>query len=603
MKDPDTEKRQLADDSMTSNWAAPQHSEKITAENAALSSESLEKLSPAELRQMLLDLFEKKIELEQQNADLLSKLTHAETPPDEQTVRQLFHDYLQSYSSRDDLLTTQFSENFSGFTGGGDFLVKDKESWVAITRQDFAQVKDAIGIELKDLAVQSLADTIAVATGFFAIHLPIKDHILSHQTARLVLIFRKETAGWKICHSSISIPYHLVSAGEIYPLKQLTERNESLERLVDERTKQLSSANENLEKANRELQSQIAQHNVVEEALRRSEELYRSIIHASPDNITITDCEGHILVVSPVALSMFGGASEQAFDGHTILDFVVPEDRARALSQLALKRQGSVTGPSEYTGLRIDGSTLDVEVNSEFIRDAAGSPTGMVVIVRDITGRKRAELEQEELKRHLAERTAELERLNALLREQAFEDSLTGLANRRQFTAALDHEIRRARRNNGEITLLIADVDFFKRYNDSFGHQRGDECLQRVGQVLKTTFRRPGELPARYGGEEFAVILPNCEPDLGKTMAERLRSAMEEAGVVHPSSAVAPYITLSIGVASARVTADITPDLLIQAADNALYRSKAEGRNRVTATTVVDRDTNAGPDGPLTGHS
>jgi diguanylate cyclase (GGDEF)-like protein len=218
----------------------------------------------------------------------------------------------------------------------------------------------------------------------------------------------------------------------------------------------------------------------------------------------------------------------------------------------------------------------------------------MVVIVRDITGRKYAEMEQAGLKRRLAEHAAELERLNALLREQAFEDALTGLANRRQFTDTLDREIRRARRNNGEITLLIADVDFFKRYNDTFGHQRGDECLQRVAQVLKDAFRRPGELPARYGGEEFAVILPNCGADLGITMAERLRSAMEEAGLVHPSSDVSPYITLSIGAASGRVSANMTPDALIQAADSALYLSKAEGRNRVTAGTVENQDLNSG---------
>ncbi|MGE5402159.1 MAG: nuclear transport factor 2 family protein, partial [Ignavibacteriales bacterium] len=99
--------------------------------------------------------------------------------PDGQSVQQLFENYLKMYATRDDSLTTHFSENFSGFTGGGDFLVKDKKEWVAITRQDFAQVKAPLHIELKDLSVQSLSDTIAVTTGFFTIHLPFKDHILS----------------------------------------------------------------------------------------------------------------------------------------------------------------------------------------------------------------------------------------------------------------------------------------------------------------------------------------------------------------------------------------------------------------------------------------
>jgi diguanylate cyclase (GGDEF)-like protein len=92
----------------------------------------------------------------------------------------------------------------------------------------------------------------------------------------------------------------------------------------------------------------------------------------------------------------------------------------------------------------------------------------------------------------------------------------------------------------------MADVDFFKLYNGAFGHQQRDECLKRVAQVLKATFRRPGERPARYGGEEFAVILPDCGPDTAQTVAERLRSAMEEAGLAHPSSEVAPRITLSM---------------------------------------------------------
>lgn len=316
---------------------------------------------------------------------------------DDKTIRQLFDDYLRMYASRDDRLTTYFSEDFSGFTGGGDFLVKDREEWVAITRQDFAQVKDPLRIELKDLAIQSLADTIAVTTGFFTIHLPIKDHILSRETARLVLIFRKESAGWKITHSSISIPYYLVREGEVYPLKELVDRNKMLEELVAERTIQLSTANDHLQQTNEALAREIAERKQADEALQRSEERYRSIVHASPDDITITDREGRILIVSPAAFTIFGYEQGDEFLGHPLTDYIIPEDRDRAMAQIALKRQGVITGPTEYHGLRKDGSTFDIEVNSEFIRDAEGSPTGMVVIVRDITERKQVEAEREKL--------------------------------------------------------------------------------------------------------------------------------------------------------------------------------------------------------------
>lgn len=316
---------------------------------------------------------------------------------DRQKIRQLFDDYLRMYATRDDRLTSYFSEDFSGFTGGGDFLVKDKAEWVAITRQDFAQVKASIRIELKDLAIQYLADTVAVATGFFTIHLPIKDHILSRETARLVLIFREEAAGWKITHSSISIPYHLVREGEVYPLKELAERNDSLEKVIAERTLELSAANDRLRRVNEELAREIAGHKQAVDALQRSEGRYRSILNASPDDITITDRDGRIVMVSPMAFKIFGYRGNEEFLGLSVIDFIVPEDRNRALAQIALKRQGVVTGATEYRGLRADGSTFDIEVNSEFIRDAEGSPAGMVVIVRDISERKEVEAEREKL--------------------------------------------------------------------------------------------------------------------------------------------------------------------------------------------------------------
>jgi len=168
---------------------------------------------------------------------------------DHREIKQLFDDYLRMYSTRDDRLTGHFSEDFSGFTGGGDFLVKSREEWVAITRLDFAQVKDPIRIEMKDLSIQSLAATVAVATAFFAIHLPIPDQFLSKETARLVLIFRKQSGKWKICHSSISIPYGLVRAGEVYPMQELMGRTQMLEAMVAERTEELEAKNVKLAEA------------------------------------------------------------------------------------------------------------------------------------------------------------------------------------------------------------------------------------------------------------------------------------------------------------------------------------------------------------------
>ena len=309
----------------------------------------------------------------------------------------MFDDYLRMYANRDDSLTTHFSDDFSGFTGGGDFLVKDKAAWVAITRQDFNQVKDPIRIELKDVVIQPLTENVAITTGFFTIHLPIKDHILSRETARLVLVFRKEGADWKICHSGISIPYNLVREGEVYPLQELTSRNQVLETTIAERTAQLSVANEQLHQTNQVLTRKIAEHQRTEEALHRSEELHRSILQASPDDITITDAAGRIVMVSPMAMKMFQQPDHSAYQGRLVTDFIVPGDWARALEQVTQRLKGIQTSANEYRGLRPNGSTFDIEVNSDFIRNKAGLPTGMVVIVRDITERKLAEAERSRL--------------------------------------------------------------------------------------------------------------------------------------------------------------------------------------------------------------
>lgn len=312
-------------------------------------------------------------------------------------IRGLLDEYLRMYASRDDGLTARFSDDFSGFTGGGDFLVKSREAWVAITRQDFAQVREPITIELKDVAIQSLADTVAVATSFFTIRLPIVDHVLSRETARLVLIFRREGEDWKITHSSISIPYYLVREGEVYPMQALVERNLFLEDLVSERTSQLSAAVAKLRAANAELTREIAERRQSDEALQKSEERYRSILTASPDDITITDAAGGVIMVSPRAYQMFGLQEESQILGRPLTDFLVPEDRPRATARIASMRRGAVTGTSEYRALHADGHAFDVEVNSEFIRNAAGTPTGMVVIVRDVSDRKRAEAERRRL--------------------------------------------------------------------------------------------------------------------------------------------------------------------------------------------------------------
>jgi len=321
---------------------------------------------------------------------------------DYQKIRQLFDDYLRMYASRDDRLTTHFSEDFSGFTGGGDFLVKDREEWVAITRQDFAQVQDPIRIELKDLAIQSLADTIAVATGFFTIHLPIEDHILSRETARLVLIFRLESAGWKISHSSISIPYYLVRDGEIYPLQELVERNQFLEEQIAERTAQLSEVNDKLQTTNDTMLAEIEERKRTEYALKESEYFFKESQRSASIGSYKTDFVTGYWESSEVLDHIFG--IDRSYD-HSVqgwLDIVHPDDRdvmGRYLRDEVISKRKLFS--KEYRIIRkIDGETRWVNGLGEASFYSDGKILSLIGTIMDITDRK---LTEEELNKKNAE--------------------------------------------------------------------------------------------------------------------------------------------------------------------------------------------------------
>lgn len=167
------------------------------------------------------------------------------------------------------------------------------------------------------------------------------------------------------------------------------------------------------------------------------------------------------------------------------------------------------------------------------------------------------------------------------LRRQAVFDALTSIPNRRFFTEQLVQELRRGRRERVPLSLLICDIDDFKRYNDTFGHQAGDRCLCAVAELLRTSLQRSSDFCARYGGEEFVVVLPNTTLDGAQRVAERIRQSVFELSLWHPASAHG-VVTISIGVAEEPASeADPDHELLIRRADEALYRAKENGRHRV----------------------
>ena len=173
-----------------------------------------------------------------------------------------------------------------------------------------------------------------------------------------------------------------------------------------------------------------------------------------------------------------------------------------------------------------------------------------------------------------------------LLRASALLDGLTGVANRRKFDEDLQTDWRQCLRETAPLSLILIDIDYFKLYNDRYGHQVGDNCLKLVARALVETLRRPYDKLARYGGEEFACLLPKTELAGASAMAERMRTRVSELNVEHLGSDVDQVVTISLGVASMVPTPSVTPELLLKASDQQLYEAKRTGRSRVCTLTT-----------------
>ena len=189
------------------------------------------------------------------------------------------------------------------------------------------------------------------------------------------------------------------------------------------------------------------------------------------------------------------------------------------------------------------------------------------------------QLQRDEAFRALRELQAELEQSNIELQKLSSLDGLTGIANRRSFDDFLAKECLRSARENTALSLLLIDIDFFKPFNDNYGHLAGDDCLRKVAAALDEVIHRPADLVARYGGEEFGVVLPNTDTAGAIKLAEKLAEKMRDLNISHDYSDVAKHITLSIGITNGVACEGTSPADLIQKADQALYLAKESGRN------------------------
>ncbi|MDH3391347.1 MAG: diguanylate cyclase [Desulfobulbaceae bacterium] len=198
------------------------------------------------------------------------------------------------------------------------------------------------------------------------------------------------------------------------------------------------------------------------------------------------------------------------------------------------------------------------------------------------------QLQKDEAFRALEESKAKLAEANRTLQKISSLDGLTGIANRRSFDETLNKEWNRAMRSEKSIGLLMLDIDFFKLYNDHYGHQGGDDCLKKIAKGLDSTLHRESDFLARYGGEEFSAILPDTDLNGAFKVAEQMRLAIKDLRIEHAKSKVSDIVSVSIGVSAIIPLQGTDPKILIRAADQALYKAKEDGRDRVKSGLVTD---------------
>lgn len=326
-------------------------------------------------------------------------------------------------------------------------------------------------------------------------------------------------------------------------------------------------------------------------AHRATEELQnrmRLLMDHSSDVVILTDLDGQRLYVSPAVREVTGYAADQ-FLALTWRDYVHETDREEVGAQIEEARAARGARVLTFRVKHAAGTEVWVEASMKHFRDRTfvlmqsekdsgmhrncgpGGDEGFVITMRDVTARQRAEME--------------LERANAELASLVRKDSLTGLANRRHFDEVLQAAWGEALAGGWPLAVLMIDVDHFKQFNDCYGHQRGDLCLRDVAVAIISGLFHPDDLAARYGGEEFAVILPRTSTDNAAQVAERIRRAVHDLRRPHVTSPLGT-LTISVGVAAAWPVLHGDPLAVVRAADEALYTSKHEGRNRTTLLDV-----------------
>ena len=248
-------------------------------------------------------------------------------------------------------------------------------------------------------------------------------------------------------------------------------------------------------------------------------------------------------------------------------DRIHEEDRQKTVDFCVAQSQQGIDHEADYRALTRDGEHIWIRDVVHVVRRPDGTVDSLVGFMFDITARKQAEDKILQLQR-------ELEVLS-------YRDSLTGVANRRMFDTLYALEWTKAAESGEPLSLVVIDIDYFKQYNDHYGHVQGDECLRQVAQAIDAAASHPRALCARLGGEEFVLLLPATGPDAARTVAERCRKMLGHKELPHARSGVGRLVTVSMGIGSIVPGAQDAPDVFLDRIDRRLYQAKSAGRDRM----------------------
>jgi diguanylate cyclase (GGDEF)-like protein len=384
--------------------------------------------------------------------------------------------------------------------------------------------------------------------------------------------------------SALSDVFDKIKAFEVGGIDYITkpfQEEEVIARISSQLTiqtqrKLLEKEQQLIKKEQENLRKEIRQRKEAEAILYQSRALISSILNASLDGIAALEAvrdtkTGEIkdfrcIVVNPVTAQIFNSQPED-LTGKLVFKKFISKIKPELFSAFIKVVE---------TGKSLEQDIRYIHKNTpkwfHFIAVKLGD--GFSVTVRDITVRKKLELKLSKL---------------------ATIDGLTGVYNRHYFDNTLSQEWQRCGREKQPLSLILCDVDYFKPYNDIYGHQAGDKCLIRVAQIMNHIVKRASDFLARYGGEEFAIILPNTPLEGAIKISEELRQAIENLKIPHEKSQVSKYVTLSLGIASVIPSSEssieqscLTIESLIKIADNALYNAKESGRNQVKYQTYTE---------------